>query len=330
MDLISVIVPVYKVEKYLDECIESVVTQTYENLEIILVDDGSPDRCPEMCDAWAEKDSRIRVIHKENRGLSDARNVGMADSTGTFIAHIDSDDILEPEYIEYLYQAICETGADVSECAYERFRDKPETVNIPKKISPPVIITREEALYHFSNCLQPVNHQVWDKLYRRELIEDELFLYGRQAQDVLFSCHVFGKCNKIAYIDKILYHYRVHSESASGKFIRQRLDSLETHWQSIEYLKEFYPQFVKDAKNYFLTLCFGAYEWIMQNGPKDSKAAYMKTVNTYRRKIKYTKEEWASCSLKDKIRYISSMPGLIKLSVLIRNSAGSVIPIRNR
>ena len=164
MELISVIIPVYKVEKYLDECIESAVNQTYENIEIILVDDGSPDRCPEICDAWAGKDPRIRVIHKENGGLSDARNAGMAASRGAFIAFVDSDDILEPEYIEYLYQALCETGADVSECAYERFTGSPEAVNTPESMCIPVIKTREELLHHFSNCLKPVNHQVWDKL----------------------------------------------------------------------------------------------------------------------------------------------------------------------
>ena len=322
MELISVIVPVYKVEKYLDECMESVVTQTYENLEIILVDDGSPDRCPEICDTWAEKDSRIRVIHKENGGLSDARNVGMAASTGAYIAYVDSDDILEPEYIEYLYQAICETGADVSECAYERFQGKPEVVNIPKEMNTPVIITKEEALRRCSFSLKPVNDQVWDKRYRRDLIKDIPFIYGRQAQDVLFSCYVFGKCNKIAYIDNMLYHWRRHSESASGKFLRQRLDALETYWHSLNYIEKNYPQFAKDLKNFYMTLCFGAYEWIMEKAPKDDQAELMKTVNSYRRRIRYTKEEWASCSLKEKIRYISSMPGLIKLSVIARNKTG--------
>ncbi len=331
MDLISVLIPVYKVEKYLDECIESVVTQTYENLEIILVDDGSPDRCPEMCDAWAEKDSRIRVIHKENGGLSDARNVGMAASTGTFIAHIDSDDILEPEYIEYLYQAICETGADVSECAYRKFREIPEKANNTSEgMCPPVNITREEALYHFSNCLEPVNHQVWNKLYRRELIEDELFIYGRLAQDVLFSCHVFGKCNKIAHIDNVLYHWRVHPGSATVKFYRQRLDMLETYWLSLKYLEEFYPQFTKDLKNRYITVCFGIYAWILEYGSEESRAEAMKTVNAYRRRIRYSKEEWASCSFKDKIRYICSMPALIKFSVTARNTIGGFVSSRRK
>ena len=101
---VSIIVPVYKVEPYLDKCVSSIVNQTYTNLEIILVDDGSPDNCPAMCDAWAEKDSRIRVIHKPNGGLSDARNAGMAVATGELMAFVDSDDWIAPDMYEHLYQ----------------------------------------------------------------------------------------------------------------------------------------------------------------------------------------------------------------------------------
>ena len=100
--LISVIVPVYKVEKYLNKCVQSIVNQTYKNLEIILVDDGSPDNCPEMCDEWAKKDSRIKVIHQENAGLAEARNSGISVATGEFFMFIDSDDYAEPDMIELL------------------------------------------------------------------------------------------------------------------------------------------------------------------------------------------------------------------------------------
>ena len=109
MDLISVVVPVYRVEPYLDRCVASIVNQTYRNLEIILVDDGSPDRCPAMCDAWAEKDRRIKVIHKANGGLSDARNVGLQLAQGNYVAFIDSDDWIDLRFIEILYKAIVET-----------------------------------------------------------------------------------------------------------------------------------------------------------------------------------------------------------------------------
>ena len=115
MDLISIIVPIYKVEPYLNKCVQSIVDQTYRDLEIILVDDGSPDNCPAICDAWAAKDSRIRVIHKENGGLSDARNAGLAIATGKYICFIDSDDSIAPTFIAELYDALSRTGADIAE-----------------------------------------------------------------------------------------------------------------------------------------------------------------------------------------------------------------------
>ena len=109
--MISVIIPIYKVEEYLYDCVTSVINQTYTSLEIILVDDGSPDNCPQMCDDWAKKDSRIRVIHKKNGGLSDARNAGIEISTGEFIAFVDSDDYVENDWLELLFKAITEKNA---------------------------------------------------------------------------------------------------------------------------------------------------------------------------------------------------------------------------
>ena len=114
---ISVIVPVYKVENFLDRCVESIVGQTYENLEIILVDDGSPDNCPAMCDGWAEKDSRIRVIHKENGGVSSARNAALDIATGDYIGFVDSDDWIEPEMYSSLIQQISESGKHIALCS---------------------------------------------------------------------------------------------------------------------------------------------------------------------------------------------------------------------
>ena len=115
---ISIIVPVYKVEKYLDKCVNSIVGQTYKNLEIILVDDGSPDNCPAMCDEWAQKDSRIKVIHKKNGGLSSARNAGLDACTGDYIGFVDSDDWIEPDMYEYLLNIGMKNNADVSRCEF--------------------------------------------------------------------------------------------------------------------------------------------------------------------------------------------------------------------
>ena len=122
--LISVIVPVYKAEKYLDKCVQSIVNQTYKNLEIILVDDGSPDNCPEMCDEWAKKDSRIKVIHKENGGVSSARNAGLDNSFGDYIGFVDSDDFIENDFYECLYDNLVENGADISFCTFKTLDEK--------------------------------------------------------------------------------------------------------------------------------------------------------------------------------------------------------------
>lgn len=118
--LISVIVPVYNVEKYLDKCVDSIVNQTYKNLEIILVDDGSPDNCPKMCDDWARKDKRIRVIHKKNGGVSSARNLGINNANGECIGFVDSDDWIEKKYIQKLYETLIQEGADIALCGCNR------------------------------------------------------------------------------------------------------------------------------------------------------------------------------------------------------------------
>ena len=117
--LISVVVPVYKVEKYLDRCVESLLAQTYQNVEIILVDDGSPDNCPQLCDAYAGKYDQIRVIHQENKGLSGARNTGIDHAKGELIAFVDSDDKWSPYFLESLYRAMKEHDADISQCRWE-------------------------------------------------------------------------------------------------------------------------------------------------------------------------------------------------------------------
>ena len=122
--LVSIIVPVYKVENYIQKCLDSLKAQTYEQIEVLLVDDGSPDNCPAMCDAWAERDSRIKVVHKENGGLSDARNVGMAAATGEYIAFVDSDDWVDENYLMYLFQGLSKTEADISACDVREVRDR--------------------------------------------------------------------------------------------------------------------------------------------------------------------------------------------------------------
>ena len=168
--LISVVVPVYNVEKYLDRCVESIVNQTYKNLEIILVDDGSPDNCPAMCDVWAEKDSRIKVIHKENGGLADARNAGLDVFLGDFVTFIDSDDWVDVDIIEKLKEIVDNSSCDIA-CvgfSYEYLNGTP-TCNIGSKF----IYESEDIVYNY--LTDNVRPEVCSKLYCRFVIENLRF-----------------------------------------------------------------------------------------------------------------------------------------------------------
>lgn len=179
--LITVIVPVYKVENYLDQCVESIINQTYKNLEIFLVDDGSPDTCPKMCDDYGAKDPRIKVIHKENGGLSDARNAGTNVATGEYIAFIDSDDCIHEKYIEILHRLIEENDADISVCNNIRFVDKlpPITTEIEKV----KVLSNTEAM---KNMFYQKEFEFFahSKMYKAEIAKKFLYPKGRLYEDV--------------------------------------------------------------------------------------------------------------------------------------------------
>ena len=170
-DLISVIIPVYKVEKYLCRCVDSVLEQTYTNMEIILVDDGSPDNCPVMCDEYARQDSRVKVIHQENAGLSGARNAGIDMAQGQWLAFVDSDDYLAADFLERLYQACVDTGSSLSVCRWEYVRGE----TIPEHGTGETrVYTGREML---ANLYVPDGAYfvvAWNKLYRKEWIEDHI------------------------------------------------------------------------------------------------------------------------------------------------------------
>lgn len=240
-ELISVIVPVYKVEPYLDKCISSIVNQTYKNLEIILVDDGSPDNCPAMCDAWAEKDCRIRVIHKTNGGLSDARNAGMAVATGELMAFVDSDDWIAPDMYEHLYQRLTENGSDIAACGVQMvWENKISPHMLTRKGS--CILSREEAMQAIieeSWLKQPV----WYKLYKSELVRDILFPVGKYHEDVFWSYQAVGIAKKVSVSDHIGYYYLQRGGSIMGEgYSLKRLDAVEAKVQRCAYIQERFPE----------------------------------------------------------------------------------------
>ena len=239
--LISVIVPAYKVEPYLDRCVQSIVDQTYTSLEIILVDDGSPDNCPSMCDKWAKKDKRIKVIHKKNGGLSDARNAGMAASTGEYIAFVDSDDWIAPEMLERLVKALQKDGSDIAACTVEMvWEDKTPSCFLTVQTNS--ILNRQEAQEALLDE-SLLKHPVWYKLYRRETVQSIAFEVGKIHEDVFWSYQAIGRAKKVSIIDYVGYYYFQRKGSIMGtRYSLARLDALEAREKWYQYIEQSFPE----------------------------------------------------------------------------------------
>lgn len=251
--LISVIVPIYKVEDFLDACIESLVNQTYSNLEIILVDDGSPDRCGEICDAWEKTDTRIRVIHKENGGLSDARNAGIRIANGSYIGFVDSDDVIHPRMYEILVDALEHMECEIACCnVTSDFQEESNAAagNEPAyywKLPSELLKNRLTSMEAIESLLrlERISVMVWNKLYKREVINQVWFPKGRYHEDEFWTYLVLDRAQNVAYIDAALYGYRLRPESITRKkYTSRHLDHLDARVQRLEYMKKNHPQFV--------------------------------------------------------------------------------------
>lgn len=227
--LISLIVPVYNVNQYLKECIDSIINQTYSNLEIILINDGSTDNCGAICNEYALLDERIKLIHKPNGGLSDARNAGLDVVSGEYVTFIDSDDFVHPNFIEVLYRNLIETDSDISLCKYFKFQDGDnnefdELFNCSRSV-----YTGLYMLENLNNLsMYPNNVVSWGKLYKSTIFNELRFPVGRVHEDEYLIHHIYSKVRNVCYIDIKLYYYRVRVNSIMQmKISKQRiLDSL--------------------------------------------------------------------------------------------------------
>lgn len=263
LPLISVIVPVYKVEDYLDRCVRSIVSQHYRQLEIILVDDGSPDSCGAMCDAWAEKDCRITVIHKKNGGLSDARNAGMAVATGEMMGFVDSDDWISPEMYQLLYENMRENGSDIAACGVEMVWEDDMESRMLTKPGCCVLDGQQAmgAIIEESVLKQPV----WYKLYKTELIRNIPFAVGKYHEDVFWSYQAIGAAKLVSVTDIPCYHYMQRKGSIMGAgFSEKRLDILEAKVRRLEYVKRNYPALLAQAQSELFMFCL----WVEQMNEK--------------------------------------------------------------
>lgn len=246
--LVSIIVPIYKVEPYLRRCLESIVSQTYANLEIILVDDGSPDACPQICDEYAIKDKRIVVIHKENGGLSDARNAGLDAVTGEFISFVDSDDYVEPNYVFFLLQKMLENPCDFVIADYKQSQEPKETIHC--RSAEEIIEGNNKIISMFCCDLYPVCSVA--KLYKSSFIKKNnlRFEKGLLFEDQLWSCEMATKAQKICICKEKIYHYIIRDDSIMTSNAIKNNCRLES-WnyilrREIELLKPYQPLLQND------------------------------------------------------------------------------------
>ena len=246
--LISIIIPVYKVEKYLERCIKSVLDQTYKNLQIILVDDGSPDNCGNICDNYAKIDNRIEVIHKENGGLYDARNVGLKKARGKYIGFVDSDDYVSNEMFENMYNTLVNNNADISICNFYTVIDNK---NIIKNADNGIEIYNKLEILKEILLDKKIQSYAWNKLYKRELFEDIEYPIGKKYEDIGTTFYILEKCNKIVVSGSPEYYYLTRGDSIVNNntegtvidyisLISDRYDYIDKKYKELKKYNDYY------------------------------------------------------------------------------------------
>lgn len=259
--LISVVIPLYNIESYLDACIDSVVNQSWTNLEIILVDDGSADRSGQICEEWAARDPRIQVIHKENGGMSDARNAGIRQAHGDLIGLVDGDDVIHPHMYRKLYRLMQHAGADIACCSYirgERFdwqENADQNIAVKKKRYPTEAAIRTLVLE------TGITSNVWDKLYKKQVLQKIPFIEGKYHEDEFWVYQVLGQASIIAFTSEILYGYRQRSGSIMHqRYSMKHLDLLDARAERLEWLSRYYPELTWYARCNLRFECIRAWQ----------------------------------------------------------------------
>lgn len=298
-ELISIVVPVYNVEKYLNKCIESIINQSYSNLEIILVDDGSKDSSGIMCDSYILKDKRIKVIHKENGGLSDARNAGIEIAKGEYLSFIDSDDYVHKDFIKVLYGLCIKYNSDISMCgAFETSKDEDFNFNLEQgneciKYSRG-ILEKKESIY----CV------AWNKLYKKEIFKHIRYPKGKLHEDVAVINKILYYSNKIAITDLRLYFYYNNPNSIMrSTFSIKRLDVLDVIYDSyIFFLEKNEIQYAYNSLNDYIDTALFLYKECQVLG-KDSKKIEKQLLKKYSKEYIKVLEN-INMSVIKKIKYI--------------------------
>lgn len=243
--LISIVVPIYNVEAYLVNTVESILKQSYANLEVILVDDGSTDSSGKISDDLAKYDKRIRVVHKKNGGLSDARNIGIEMAEGKYLGFVDGDDFIDENMYERLYLNLIENNANISVCDKDQYYDQKKQFVYNQRDTKLHTYTREEALIKL-NLMELFDVSACDKLFEKKLFDEIKFPLHKKSEDTFVMYKLFDKCMKIVYDPIPMYHYR-QRENSITRNPNISLDVLEACLTQINFFKEKYPKIVYAA-----------------------------------------------------------------------------------
>lgn len=316
--LISVIIPVYNMERYLSRCIESVISQTYNNLEIFLVNDGSTDNSLNICNNYAKKDSRIVVIDKKNGGQSTARNMALSKANGKYIGFVDSDDYISPEMYEKLYESLSKTDSDISICARTNVFENGEMTNtfILKK---ECVMRGKEAIKRFLTY-DAIDSAAWDKLFKAELFNGIEFPSGYICEDVVPVFTLLSKAKKIVHCGEPLYYYLQRTGSTSRSKFSEKTKGLHIYHAQVSVLaKEKYPDLETEADYFYLSRLPALYSIILKTGYKGEYISQIrKTMKQNINKALFNKY----FSVRDKIKYLLITVNLFRAIQQLRGKNG--------
>ncbi len=318
-DKISIIIPVYNVEKYIKKCVDSIINQTYKNLEIILVDDGSSDNSGKICDEYKKRDYRIKVIHKENGGLSDARNKGVEIATGKYIGFVDSDDYIEENMYNILLNELKVNNADVSICSYKKIREDYYKVDCKQSCEKIIKILDNIKAIELLLSDTYIDNYAWNKLYKKELFNNIKYPYGKKMEDLGTTYKIFSKAKKIVYTNYIGYFYLQRNSSIlhniDANFIQDIKELINERYLDI--IKE-YPEMKTKADINRLKYIKTYFMHIAKNKRKDltKTKEYKKEYEFFKSNYKKYKKDLSQNSLKERILYLTfyyNLPLFIKI-----------------
>lgn len=282
---VSIIVPIYKVEKYIYRCVDSILQQTYSNLEIILVNDGSPDNCGEIADDYRNKDTRVKVIHKLNGGLSDARNKGMELVTGEYVMFVDSDDWLDKNTVEIMVNNSLNFKADVVQTAfYYAYDDKLLVDNRYYKESDPSVLLDNKALMYELVKNEKVKNFAWGKLYKTKLIKDIPFEIGVLFEDVFWAYQVMHQVESYLILHEPLFYYYQRDDSIVATYSPRNLDIIKGLKERHDFIEQHYEELIDESYKTILKTCLIHYNLLVLNRKNDKDRKHRKKIKNYLKK----------------------------------------------